>query len=87
MSSAGRRINVVLAEETVHAIDGMAMVGQRSRFIVNAVQHYIAHGSAEAIRTRLERAIMRDQDIDREVSADWYAVDQNAWNPIAREER
>lgn len=87
MSSASRRINVVLAEETVQAIDGMAMAGQRSRFIENAVQHYIAHCGAEAIRTRLERAIIRDQDIDREVSADWYAIDQNAWNPIATEER
>ena len=87
MSSAGRRINVVLAEETVHAIDGMAMVGQRSRFIENAVQHYSSHCCAEAMHTRLERALIRDQDIDREVSADWYAVDQNAWNPIAREER
>lgn len=39
------------------------------------------------MRTRLERAIIRDQDIDREVAADWYAVDQDTWNPIAREER
>jgi CopG family transcriptional regulator/antitoxin EndoAI len=77
-----KRINIVLPEATVQTIDRLVKPGQRSRFIDTAVQHYVANRSVEALRTQLERAAVRDQDLDREVASDWFAVDQQAWQQL-----
>ena len=78
----GKRINIVLPEATVQTIDRMTRPGQRSRFIDQAVRHYVANQSIEALRARLERAAVRDQDLDREVAADWFAVDHETWRQL-----
>jgi metal-responsive CopG/Arc/MetJ family transcriptional regulator len=49
MMSARKRINIVLPEATIRTIDRMAMPGERSRFIDQAVRHYVANQSAEAL--------------------------------------
>lgn len=74
-----KRINIVLPEATIQTIDRMAKPGQRSRFIDTAVQHYVANQSVEALTAQLERAAVRDRDLDREVAADWFAVDHETW--------
>src|SRR3989442_11095253 len=74
-----KRINIVLPEATILTIDRMAKPGQRSRFINQAVQHFVANRSIEALRAQLERTAVRDQDLDREVAADWLAVDRESW--------
>ena len=71
-----KRINIVLPETTIRTIDRMARPGERSRFINQAVQHFVANRSMESLRAQLERAAVRDQDLDREVAADWFAVDR-----------
>jgi len=73
-----KRINIVLPEGTLHAIDRMVKPGGRSRFIKQAVEHFGTHQSAQALRTRLEAAAIRDRDLDREVASDWFAVDSEA---------
>ena len=70
-----KRINIVLPETTIRTIDRMVRPGERSRFINQAVQHFVANRSMESLRAQLERAAFRDQDLDREVAADWFAVD------------
>jgi len=77
-----KRINIVLPETTIQTIDRMAKPGQRSRFINQAVQHFVSHRSTEALRSQLERAAVRDQDLDREIAADWFAVDKEAWQRL-----
>jgi hypothetical protein len=57
----------------------MAKPGQRSRFIDTAVQHYVANQGVEALAAQLERAAVRDRDLEREVAADWFAVDHETW--------
>ena len=86
MMSARKRINIVLPEATIRTIDRMAVPGERSRFIDQAVRHYVANQSAEALRTRLEQATVRDRDLDREIAADWFAVDQEIWHRLYRKE-
>ena len=77
-----KRINIVLPETTVETIDRLVKPGQRSRFINTAVQHYVANRSVEALRAQLERAAVRDRDLDREVAADWFAVDHETWRRL-----
>ena len=36
----------------------------------------------EALRAQLERATVRDQDLDREVAADWFGADQESWQRL-----
>jgi hypothetical protein len=42
------------------------------------MRRFLTHRSKKALRTRLERTVVRDRDIDREVAADWFAADQEA---------
>src|SRR4051812_28289645 len=79
VSNMTKRINVILPETTIRAIDRMAKPGQRSQFINRAVEHYVATQSVEAVRKRLEFTAVRDRDLDREIAQDWFAVDQEAW--------
>jgi hypothetical protein len=74
-----KRINIVLPEATIRAMARIAGPGERSRFIDQAVRHFVAHSSGEAIRMQLEKAAQRDRDLDREIVSDWQAVDNDAW--------
>jgi CopG family transcriptional regulator/antitoxin EndoAI len=77
-----RRVNIVLPDATLRTINRVAGPGQRSRFINQAVQHFVAWQSTEALRMRLEQATVRDQDLDREIAAEWLDVDQQAWRQL-----
>ena len=77
-----KRINIVLPEATIHTIDRLVKPGERSRFINTAVQHYVANRSVEALRAQLDRAAVRDRDLDAEVAADWFAADQEIWRRL-----
>ena len=63
-----KRINIVLPETTISAIDRIAKPGQRSRFIHQAVEHYVATQSADAVRKLMEFTAVRDKDIDAEIA-------------------
>jgi CopG family transcriptional regulator/antitoxin EndoAI len=82
-----KRINVILAEATIHTIDRLSRRGQRSRFIERAVQHYVATAGPEALQGRLRQAALRDRDLDREIAADWFAVDQQQWRKLFNREK
>lgn len=82
-----RRINISLPETTVQTIDRLAKPGQRSRFINQAVQHFVASRSAEALRERLESVIVWERDLDREIAEDWFAVDKEAWQRLDEPKR
>jgi hypothetical protein len=85
-----KRINIVLPETTVRIIDRIAKPGQRSRFIDDAVRHFVANRSAAAFRAQLERAAVRDRDLDRDITAYWSgldrAMDQASWQKLEASE-
>jgi CopG family transcriptional regulator/antitoxin EndoAI len=78
----GQRINIVLPAATIQRIDGLVVPGGRSKFIDEAVRYFIENRSREALRKRLEFTAIRDRDLDREVMAEWAAVDEEAWRQI-----
>jgi hypothetical protein len=82
-----KRINVILAENTVRTIDRLSRPGQRSRFIERAVQHYVTTASTEALQERLKQAAIRDQDLDVEIARDWFSVDQEQWQKLDGQEK
>ena len=82
-----KRINVILPEATVRTIDRLSRPGQRSRFIERAVQHYVTTASPEALQERLKQAALRDHDLDLEIASDWFAVDQEQWQKLDKQEK
>ncbi len=40
------------------------------------------HAEGEKLGTRSEYAAIRDRDLDREVSSDWFEVDNEAWHKL-----
>src|SRR5450631_2322347 len=82
-----KRINVILPEATVRTIDRLSRPGQRSRFIDRAVQHYVTTASPEALQERLRQAALRDHDLDLEIASDWFAVDQEQWQKLEKQEK
>ena len=82
-----KRINVILPESTIRAIDRLAKPGGRSRLIDKAVQHYVMTRSAEGLRQQLTHAAIRHRELDLEVGSDWIAVDQESWRHIDPEEK
>jgi hypothetical protein len=77
-----KRINIVLPEATIRILNRLAKPGQRSRFIDDAVRHYVATGKAETLRAQLEESALRERDLDRELMHDWLAVDREQWDSI-----
>jgi hypothetical protein len=82
-----KRINVILPEATVQTIDRLSLPGQRSRFIDRAVQHYVTTASPQALRERLKQAALRDHDLDLEIASEWFAVDQEQWQKLDKQEK
>lgn len=82
-----KRINIILSDDTVRTINRMARPGHRSRFIQRAVQHYVATASPEALKDRLKKAVIRDRDLTSEIAQDWFAVDQEQWQRMDKEEK
>jgi hypothetical protein len=81
------RINIILPEHTVRAIDRLSRPRERSRFIQRAVEHYINTQSPEAIVERLKHTALRDQDLDQEIANDWSIVDQESWQQFEQQEK
>lgn len=77
-----RRINIVLPEVTIQSIDRMVKHGERSRFIDQAVRHFVANRGTEAVRARLEETAVRDRDLDSELAAEWSGVDNESWQQL-----
>ncbi|MGO9272982.1 MAG: hypothetical protein ACLQOO_22555 [Terriglobia bacterium] len=85
--AVSKRINVALSEDTVRTIDRIVKPRERSRFIQRAVQHYVTTASSEALQEQLKEAALRDRDLDLEIASDWFAVDQEQWQQLGKQEK
>ena len=71
-----RRINITLPEATVRLLDRVAPKGDRSRLIAEAVSHYVAAAGRAQLRKWLKEGAIRRAGRDRELAADWFALDE-----------
>jgi CopG family transcriptional regulator/antitoxin EndoAI len=77
-------VNITLPEETIRLIDRVAPKGDRSRFIAEAIRHYVgARGRAE-LRRRLRDGAIRRAERDLWLVADWFALDEEGWQRSRR---
>ncbi len=78
-----RRVNVTLPEQTLRL---MARVekGNRSRFLDEAVRHYVASIGRVNLRKRLQEGARRRAERDLTLAAEWFGVEEQAWHPKRR---
>ena len=79
-----KRVNVTLPEETIRLIDRSVDHGSRSRFIDEAVKHFVrAHGRTQ-LRRLLEEGAERRAARDLAIAEEWFPVDKDAWRKRRR---
>jgi CopG family transcriptional regulator/antitoxin EndoAI len=82
-----KRLNIILPDATVRILDRVTAKGDRSRFISQAVLHYVQTHGAANLRERLKQGALANAKLDLEIAEDWFPVEQEAWQRLDREER
>ena len=82
-----KRVNIILPDATLKLLDRVAAKGDRSRFISQAVLHYVKTHGAANLRERLKQGALANARLDLEITEDWFPVEQEAWQRLDREER
>lgn len=74
-----QRINVTLPSETLKQLDEYAPKGDRSRFIHEAIQHYIKQIQKQKLRQQLQLGSIRRAERDRNLAEDWFVIEEEVW--------
>src|SRR3989441_8419555 len=82
-----KRVNVILPDTTLKVLDRVAGKGDRSRFISEAVLHYVRTRGVANLRERLKQGALANAKLDLEIAEEWFPVDQEAWQKLDREEQ
>lgn len=83
-STIHRRLNITLPEETVRLIDSVAKKGDRSRFIAEAVDRYVAEFGRDNLRRKLKEGAIRRADRDVAIVGEWLTIEEEAWQGSRR---
>src|SRR6266571_215160 len=82
-----KRVNIILPDATLKVLDRVAGKGDRSRFISQAVLHYVQTQGAANLRERLKQGALANAKLDLEIAEEWFPVEQAAWQRLDRQER
>ena len=82
--SVYRRLNITLPDETLKMLDQFAPKGDRSSFIDEAIQNYIAQIQKQRLRDQLKEGAIRHAERDLSLADDWFAVEQESWQQNAQ---
>ena len=82
-----KRINIVLPDKTVAVLDRVATKGARSRFIDQAVRHYIETQGRRTLRGQIKAGYRANAERDLAIAAEWFPLEEEAWRTfeVARE--
>ena len=76
-----RRLNIVLPEEVLRALDRMAPKGQRSRLISEAVIQYVTSKARRSLAERVKQGALDGARRDLEIAQEWFPLDEESWHP------
>jgi CopG family transcriptional regulator/antitoxin EndoAI len=74
-----KRINIVLPDRTVAVLDRVARKGARSRFIDQAVLHFVQTQSRRMLREQLAAGYRANAERDLAVATEWFPLEEEAW--------
>ncbi len=79
-----KRINVLLPETTIQALDRVATKGTRSRLVSDAVLYYIRARGKENLREQLKAGYRANAAENLKIAAEWFPVEEQAWQTATR---
>jgi CopG family transcriptional regulator/antitoxin EndoAI len=79
LTTMHRRINISLPEETLALIDRVAKQGDRSRFIDEAIKHYVQDVGRSKLRKQLQEGALRRAKRDLALAEEWFGLDEEVW--------
>ena len=79
-----KRINVILPEKTVTVLDRVTTKGNRSRFIDQAVLHYIEVQGKASLREQLKAGYRASASDDLAIAAEWFPLEEEAFETLAK---
>jgi len=74
-----QRINLTLPAETLRLIDRVARKGNRSRFVDQAVRHYVDNVGKATLRKLLREGATRWRGRDARLAEEWFTLEEPAW--------
>lgn len=74
-----KRINIMLPETTLAVLDRVAPKGNRSRFVSDAVLHYVETHGKQSLRQQLKAGYMANADESLKIAAEWFPLEEQAW--------
>lgn len=74
-----QRVNITLPEETLQLIDRVTEKGDRSRFIDQAVKHYVKEIGRTNLRKKLKEGAVNRAQRDLSLAGDWFVLEEEAW--------
>jgi len=79
-----KRINVLLPDTTIQALDRVATKGTRSRLVSEAVLYYIRERGKENLRDQLKAGYLANATESLKIAAEWFPVEEQAWQKATR---
>jgi len=82
-----KRINIMLPEGTLAVLDRVAPKGKRSRFVSDAVLHYVETRGKQSLRQQLKAGYLANAEESLEIAAEWFPLEEEAWQGTDRKAR
>ena len=73
-----KRINILLPEKTL-AVDKVAPRGDRSRFVSEAVLHYVETHGKQSLREQLKAGYLANAEDNLKIAAEWFPLEEEQW--------
>ena len=74
-----KRINIMLPERTLAVLDRVATKGNRSRFVSEAVLHYVEAKGRQSMREQLKAGYLANADENLKIAAEWFPLEEQVW--------
>jgi CopG family transcriptional regulator/antitoxin EndoAI len=74
-----KRINIMLPDRTMAVLDRVAARGNRSRFVSEAVLHYVETKGQQSLREQLKAGYLANADENLKIAAQWFPLEEQAW--------
>ncbi len=71
-----KRINIVLPDTTVKVLDRVAPKGDRSRFISEAVLHYVETVGKKSLKEQLKAGYQANAARNLEITTEWFPLEE-----------
>ena len=82
-----KRINIILPDATVEVLNKVAVNGERSRLISEAVLYYVKDRGHQVLRERLKEAYQAGAERDLKIAQEWFPVEEEEWQKTQKAKR